>query len=137
MEEGLCLFRRIVQHVVIIVNTSRMNSPSSRFLRFSLRQVELVNIGAADIVDGNHKLILGLIWSIIVHWQVRLMLLSPSPHPYPLLLFPRLAVCSSSSSLCRQEGKKRKDKKLSLMERKCTLVPQCFQLPRNDSSRSS
>lgn len=36
----------------------------------SPRQVELVNIGAADIVDGNHKLILGLIWSIILHWQV-------------------------------------------------------------------
>lgn len=35
-----------------------------------LLQVELVNIGAADIVDGNHKLILGLIWSIILHWQV-------------------------------------------------------------------
>lgn len=35
-----------------------------------LPQVELVNIGAADIVDGNHKLILGLIWSIILHWQV-------------------------------------------------------------------
>ncbi|XP_013770092.1 dystrophin-like [Pundamilia nyererei] len=34
-------------------------------------QVELVNIGAADIVDGNHKLILGLIWSIILHWQVK------------------------------------------------------------------
>ncbi|XP_073722267.1 dystrophin isoform X1 [Misgurnus anguillicaudatus] len=33
--------------------------------------VELVNIGGADIVDGNHKLILGLIWSIIVHWQVK------------------------------------------------------------------
>ncbi|XP_029306035.1 LOW QUALITY PROTEIN: dystrophin [Cottoperca gobio] len=33
--------------------------------------VELVNIGATDIVDGNHKLILGLIWSIIVHWQVK------------------------------------------------------------------
>ncbi|TKS66188.1 Dystrophin [Collichthys lucidus] len=34
-------------------------------------EVELVNIGAADIVDGNHKLILGLIWSIILHWQVK------------------------------------------------------------------
>ncbi|XP_058236880.1 dystrophin isoform X2 [Hemibagrus wyckioides] len=33
--------------------------------------VELVNIGGADIVDGNHKLTLGLIWSIIVHWQVK------------------------------------------------------------------
>ncbi|XP_013881860.1 dystrophin [Austrofundulus limnaeus] len=33
--------------------------------------VDLVNIGAGDIVDGNHKLILGLIWSIILHWQVK------------------------------------------------------------------
>lgn len=33
-------------------------------------QVDLVNIGGADIVDGNHKLTLGLIWSIILHWQV-------------------------------------------------------------------
>ncbi|MGH0139504.1 UNVERIFIED_CONTAM: hypothetical protein FKN15_049170 [Acipenser sinensis] len=34
-------------------------------------QVELVNIGGADIVDGNHKLTLGLIWSIILHWQAK------------------------------------------------------------------
>uniref|UniRef100_A0A8C3T9Q7 Utrophin n=1 Tax=Chelydra serpentina TaxID=8475 RepID=A0A8C3T9Q7_CHESE len=33
--------------------------------------VELVNIGGTDIVDGNHKLTLGLLWSIILHWQVK------------------------------------------------------------------
>ncbi|XP_078246604.1 dystrophin isoform X11 [Pogona vitticeps] len=33
--------------------------------------VDLVNIGCTDIVDGNHKLTLGLIWSIILHWQVK------------------------------------------------------------------
>ncbi|XP_078088635.1 dystrophin-like isoform X6 [Mustelus asterias] len=33
--------------------------------------VDLVNIGGSDIVDGNHKLTLGLIWSIILHWQVK------------------------------------------------------------------
>ncbi|XP_006870206.1 PREDICTED: dystrophin-like isoform X2 [Chrysochloris asiatica] len=33
--------------------------------------VDLVNIGSADIVDGNHKLTLGLIWNIILHWQVK------------------------------------------------------------------
>ncbi|XP_069787742.1 utrophin-like isoform X2 [Narcine bancroftii] len=33
--------------------------------------VELVNIGGIDIVDGNRKLTLGLIWSIILHWQVK------------------------------------------------------------------
>ncbi|XP_072121478.1 utrophin-like isoform X3 [Mobula birostris] len=35
------------------------------------KNVELVNIGGTDIVDGNHKLTLGLIWSIILHWQVK------------------------------------------------------------------
>uniref|UniRef100_A0A8C4PZN9 Calponin-homology (CH) domain-containing protein n=1 Tax=Eptatretus burgeri TaxID=7764 RepID=A0A8C4PZN9_EPTBU len=33
--------------------------------------VDLVNIGGSDIVDGNHKLTLGLIWSIILHWQIK------------------------------------------------------------------
>ncbi|KAB1275613.1 Utrophin [Camelus dromedarius] len=33
--------------------------------------VDLVNIGGTDIVDGNHKLTLGLLWSIILHWQVK------------------------------------------------------------------
>ncbi|XP_064906036.1 dystrophin isoform X13 [Columba livia] len=33
--------------------------------------VDLVNIGSSDIVDGNHKLTLGLIWNIILHWQVK------------------------------------------------------------------
>ncbi|XP_075226861.1 dystrophin isoform X2 [Lycorma delicatula] len=32
--------------------------------------VKLVNISSNDIVDGNTKLILGLVWSIILHWQV-------------------------------------------------------------------
>nr|XP_061785642.1 dystrophin-like isoform X2 [Nerophis lumbriciformis] len=35
------------------------------------KNVDLVNIGGTDIVDGNHKLTLGLIWSIILHWQVK------------------------------------------------------------------
>uniref|UniRef100_A0A7N4Q1I4 Dystrophin n=1 Tax=Sarcophilus harrisii TaxID=9305 RepID=A0A7N4Q1I4_SARHA len=33
--------------------------------------VDLVNIGSTDIVDGNHKLTLGLIWNIILNWQVK------------------------------------------------------------------
>lgn len=35
-----------------------------------LLQIKLVNIRAEDIVDGNPKLILGLIWTIILHFQV-------------------------------------------------------------------
>ncbi|XP_072021772.1 utrophin-like [Amphiura filiformis] len=34
-------------------------------------QVKLVNISNNDIVDGNVKLTLGLVWSIISHWQVK------------------------------------------------------------------
>ncbi|XP_051175836.1 dystrophin, isoforms A/C/F/G/H isoform X1 [Leptopilina boulardi] len=33
--------------------------------------VKLVNISSNDIVDGNPKLTLGLVWSIILHWQVQ------------------------------------------------------------------
>ncbi|XP_067211433.1 dystrophin, isoforms A/C/F/G/H isoform X14 [Linepithema humile] len=32
--------------------------------------VKLVNISSNDIVDGNPKLTLGLVWSVILHWQV-------------------------------------------------------------------
>ncbi|XP_041483855.1 spectrin beta chain-like [Lytechinus variegatus] len=35
------------------------------------RKIKLVNIRNEDIVDGNPKLILGLIWTIILHFQVR------------------------------------------------------------------
>ncbi|XP_013413171.1 dystrophin isoform X2 [Lingula anatina] len=33
--------------------------------------IRLVNISSNDIVDGNPKLVLGLVWSIILHWQVK------------------------------------------------------------------
>jgi len=33
-------------------------------------QVNLENIGAEDIVDGNPRLILGLIWTIILRFQI-------------------------------------------------------------------
>ncbi|PSN48662.1 Plectin, partial [Blattella germanica] len=42
------------------------------FLRY--RKIKLVNIRAEDIVDGNPKLTLGLIWTIILHFQVRIFL---------------------------------------------------------------
>ncbi|XP_043236251.1 dystrophin-like isoform X9 [Amphibalanus amphitrite] len=34
-------------------------------------RIKLVNINNNDIVDGNPKLTLGLVWSIILHWQVQ------------------------------------------------------------------
>ncbi|XP_070505707.1 microtubule-actin cross-linking factor 1 isoform X8 [Chironomus tepperi] len=38
------------------------------FLRY--RKIKLVNIRSEDVVDGNHKLTLGLIWTIILHFQI-------------------------------------------------------------------
>ncbi|XP_021258299.1 spectrin beta chain, erythrocytic isoform X2 [Numida meleagris] len=35
------------------------------------KQVHLENMGSHDIVDGNHRLILGLIWTIILRFQVQ------------------------------------------------------------------
>lgn len=40
---------------------------------FSL-QVKLVNIRNDDITDGNPKLTLGLIWTIILHFQVNVFM---------------------------------------------------------------
>ncbi|KAK3712441.1 hypothetical protein RRG08_002771 [Elysia crispata] len=34
-------------------------------------QIKLVNISSNDVADGNAKLTLGLVWSIILHWQVK------------------------------------------------------------------
>lgn len=34
------------------------------------KKIKLVNIRSEDIVDGNPKLTLGLIWTIILHFQV-------------------------------------------------------------------
>ncbi|VDP93120.1 unnamed protein product [Echinostoma caproni] len=43
----------------------------SKALRFLCAQgAHLENLGAQDIVDGNPRLTLGLIWTIILHFQV-------------------------------------------------------------------
>lgn len=36
------------------------------------QRVHLENVGSHDIVDGNHRLTLGLIWTIILRFQVNL-----------------------------------------------------------------
>ncbi|CAL1283114.1 unnamed protein product [Larinioides sclopetarius] len=56
-EKGSMRFH-MLQNVQIALN----------FLRF--RKIKLVNIRAEDIVDGNPKLTLGLIWTIILHFQI-------------------------------------------------------------------
>jgi hypothetical protein len=47
---------------------------SNILLSLSLK-IKLVNIRADDIVDGNPKLTLGLVWTIILHFQVRLIII--------------------------------------------------------------
>ena len=44
---------------------------SERRLVCSLPQVYFENIGAEDIMDGNPRLILGLIWTIILRFQIQ------------------------------------------------------------------
>lgn len=36
------------------------------------QRVHLENMGSHDIVDGNHRLTLGLIWTIILRFQVKM-----------------------------------------------------------------
>ncbi|XP_071036383.1 microtubule-actin cross-linking factor 1 isoform X6 [Parasteatoda tepidariorum] len=56
-EKGVLRFHKL-QNVQIALD----------FLRY--RKIKLVNIRAEDIVDGNPKLTLGLIWTIILHFQI-------------------------------------------------------------------
>ncbi|XP_075219795.1 dystonin-like protein short stop isoform X24 [Lycorma delicatula] len=48
------------------------------FLRF--KKIKLVNIRAEDIVDGNPKLTLGLIWTIILHFQISDIVVGQEPN---------------------------------------------------------
>lgn len=58
------------------------------------RKVKLVNIRPEDIVDGNQKLTLGLIWTIILHFQVstkHCVLFYESARLSPVLLLLRFS----------------------------------------------
>lgn len=60
---------------VLFFNTFTPNFTFNSFRYFPLMslflmQVKLVNIRNDDITDGNPKLTLGLIWTIILHFQV-------------------------------------------------------------------
>ena len=45
------------------------------------QRVHLENVGSHDIVDGNHRLTLGLVWTIILRFQVILTVALPSGRP--------------------------------------------------------
>ncbi|GIY17831.1 dystrophin [Caerostris darwini] len=61
--------------------------------------VKLVNISTNDIVDGNPKLTLGLVWSIILHWQVHGVLRNASNElPQTNLEKTLLAWCRDATS---------------------------------------
>ncbi|XP_050668124.1 dystonin isoform X26 [Leptidea sinapis] len=48
------------------------------FLKY--KKIKLVNIRAEDIVDGNPKLTLGLIWTIILHFQISDIVVGQEPN---------------------------------------------------------
>ena len=48
------------------------------------QRVHLENVGSHDIVDGNHRLTLGLVWTIILRFQVTREWPLPSPTTWDL-----------------------------------------------------
>ncbi len=80
-EKELCVFFSLIQSGVCLIMVETKLFALSHFeylvrntkqknLLFSHFQVKLVNIRNDDITDGNPKLTLGLIWTIILHFQV-------------------------------------------------------------------
>lgn len=43
---------------------------------FPFKQIKLVNINATDIADGRPSIVLGLMWTIILYFQVLYSILS-------------------------------------------------------------
>ncbi|XP_031453716.1 spectrin beta chain, non-erythrocytic 1 isoform X2 [Phasianus colchicus] len=66
------------------------------------QRVHLENMGSHDIVDGNHRLTLGLIWTIILRFQVRMHTLHAYLHTNRLyraaveVLYSLCCLCSGS-----------------------------------------
>ena len=50
----------------------------NKSLAFLHTKVRLENIGAEDIVDGNPRMILGLIWTIILRFQIQVYRTNPT-----------------------------------------------------------
>ena len=59
-----------LERLIKLVSCPRDNLISLISLYLNVFQIKLVNIRAEDIVDSNPKLTLGLIWTIILHFQV-------------------------------------------------------------------
>lgn len=65
------LQKRKLRNVLRPVNQHQMLENATTALNaITADGIKLVNIGNLDIVNGNLKLILGLIWSLIVHYQI-------------------------------------------------------------------
>lgn len=58
------------------------------------QKVHLENMGSHDIVDGNHRLTLGLIWTIILRFQVELMRSRVELCSFTFILLSSLCQCN-------------------------------------------
>lgn len=94
-------------------------------------QVKLVNIRNDDIADGNPKLTLGLIWTIILHFQVKKMdTLSLGVFTGKNLTIRYIVTSGSSSSVFSQTTETRTrsmltQRSLSLNENLCSVFILC------------
>lgn len=75
------------------------------------QKVHLENMGSHDIVDGNHRLTLGLIWTIILRFQVQLLRIFSISQELCGLLRHRLkgACLTDSGHQCRDRRQQREE----------------------------
>ncbi len=49
----------------------KLSNVSAALVKLEERGVRLVNVNSVDVVDGNVKITLALVWAIILHWQLQ------------------------------------------------------------------
>ena len=63
-------YEKYLKNHFLVENNIQLRPPNNCLFIFVTIQIKLVNINASDIVDGRPSVVLGLIWTIILYFQV-------------------------------------------------------------------
>ena len=95
----------------------------NKSLAFLHTKVRLENIGAEDIVDGNPRMILGLIWTIILRFQIQVCNINFLTSSFLTIIFQEIEIDVYEDDNKSNEKKSAKDALLLWCQRKTNGYP--------------